>query len=333
MTPAQILIVQLGRIGDFILATAMFSALKAAYPHCQIHVLASRHNAALACAHPLLDRVHVHSKKILATLKLLAAFKRERYDYWIDPKDHYSREGSFFARRANAERKIGFNHESHARVFDISLPSQEAQHTHAALRNLHALRTLRVEHADPRPNLFVDQNAENKLAQFLNAQQAQKYFCVNLSAGNPIRYWPQSNWRACLNALAWPDRSFVLIADAKDRHLAEAMQTLVARTYYFPTHTISDMLAVVQRAELVISPDTSVVHVAAAFDRPLLGLYSNHEWNYKKFYPLSTHCRVVIPPAPGALIKDIQIAAVLQSFEALMREIEAPEKLETTQQG
>ncbi len=326
MTSPRILIVQLGRLGDFILATAMLRALKTAYPHCQIHVLASRHNAALAGAHPLVDRVYLYSKKIFPTLRLVAALKRERYDYWIDPKDHYSREGSFFARRANAKCKIGFNRAGHAQVFDVGLPSHEAQHTHVALRNMHALRSLGLEHSDPRPCLFVAPEAENRLAQFLQTHHIRNYLCVNLSAGNAIRYWPQTQWLAFLQTLARADRQFLLTTDAKDAGLAEAIRAQVATAHYFPTPTFMELLALVQHADLVISPDTSVVHAAAAFDRPLLGLYSNHEWNYKKFYPLSAHCRVVMPPEPGATIKDIELQAMLSSFEELTQEVEAAKK-------
>lgn len=304
----------------------MLRALKTAYPLCQIHVLASRHNAALAGAHPLVDRVYLYSKKIFSTLRLVAALKRERYDYWIDPKDHYSREGSFFARWANAECKIGFNREGRAPAFDVGLPSHEARRTHVALRNMHALRSLGLEHGDPRPSLFVTSEAEKRLAQFLQTHHIRNYFCINLSAGNAIRYWPQPQWLAFLQTLARADRHFLLTTDAKDAGLAEAIRAQVATAHYFPTPTFMDLLALVQHADLVISPDTSVVHVAAAFDRPLLGLYSNHEWNYKKFYPLSTHCRVVIPPEPDAMIKDIELKAMLNGFEELAREVDAAEK-------
>lgn len=320
-TSPKILIVQLGRLGDFILATCMLRALKTAFPQCQIHVLASRHNAALALAHPALARVHVHTKKIFATAKLLADLRKERFDYWIDPKDHYSREGNFFARCARAEYKIGFNREGRPPVFNISIASREAEHEHVARRNLRALETFGLSHADPRPWLFVEEAAENKLAAFRRAHNLPQYFCVHLSAGNEIRYWPEENWKMFLQSISLPDRRFILTVAPQDAALAEKLRLQIPQAHYFAAHTVADLLAVVKNAELVVSPDTSVVHVAAAFDRPLLGLYSNHEWNYKKFAPLSTHHRMVIPAAPGGLIKDIPCAEVLRNFNELLHEL------------
>lgn len=321
MTSPQILLVQLGRLGDFILATCMLRALKRAFPQCRIHLLASRHNAVLAQTHPAIEHVYIHTKKIWATIQLLSKLRREKFDYWIDPKDHYSREGSFFARRAHAEHKIGFNREGGACVFDIGLDSQEAQHTHVAQRNLLALETFGLSHDDPRPWLFVDEAAESKLTAFRREHNVPHYFCVHLSAGNEIRYWPLENWKHFLQSISQRDRAFILTADPKDAALAENLQTHVARAHYFPAHSLLELLAAVKNAELVISPDTSVVHMAAAFDRPLLGLYSNHEWNYKKFAPLSTHHRMVLPVAPGGLIKDIKCEDVLQNFNELLEEL------------
>ncbi len=321
MTSPKILIVQLGRLGDFILATPMFRALRQAYPQCRIHVLASRHNAALARLQPEVEHVHLHSKKVLATLKLLVRLKRAHYDVWIDPKDHFSREGSFFARWAGAERKVGFNQTGGRKFFDVSLPSQAEEHTHVVWRNLQALSALGVEANDPRPSLHVTSAAQDQLSQFLRAQGCAQYYCVNLSAGNAIRYWPLEQWATFLRTIKTETRAFVLTAAAHDAHLAETLAQQVPHAYYFPTRQLSALLAVVQRAELVVSPDTSIIHMAAAFDRPVLGLYSNHDWNYKKFYPLSTHCRIVLPSAPGGLIRDITCESALEKFQELLTEM------------
>ena len=321
MTTPRILLVQIGRLGDFILATPMLRALRQAYPDCCIHVLASRHNAALAQSQPEIARVYVHSKKIFATLQLLLALKRERYDWWIDPKDHFSREGSFFAQWSHARVKVGFNQEGRKKVFEVGLPSQEESLMHVAWRNLHALHALGIAADNPRPSLFVARTAQDQLASFLREKEITRYYCINLSAGNAVRYWPQKQWANFLQAIATQAPAFVFTTAPQDVALAEELLRQVPRSCYFPTRGLNDLLAVMQRAELVVSPDTSIIHMAAAFDRPVLGLYSNHAWNYKKFYPLSTHSRIVIPSAPGGVVKDIPYENVLEKFHELLTAI------------
>lgn len=315
---------QLGRLGDFILATPMLRALRQAYPHCRIHVLASRHNAALAQSQPEIARVHVHSKKVFDTLRLLLTLKREQYDWWIDPKDHFSREGVFFAQWSHARVKVGYNQAGRKKIFAVGLPSQEESHMHVAWRNLHALHALGVAADNPRPSLFVARAAQDRLASFLREKEIARYYCINLSAGNAIRYWPQQQWADFLRAISAKAPAFVFTAAPQDVALAEELLRKVPRSCYFPTPGLNDLLAVIQRAELVVSPDTSIIHMAAAFDRPVLGLYSNHEWNYKKFYPLSTHCRVVLPATSSGLIKDISCESALEKFHELLMEMREP---------
>ncbi len=321
MTNPRILLVQLGRLGDFVLATPMLRALRQTYPSCRIHVLASRHNAALAQMQPEIERVFVYSKKFFDTVKMLIALKQEYYHWWIDPKDHFSREGKIFAQWARAHVKVGFNQTGGKNVFDVGLLSQEEHHTHVARRNLEALRAFGITTENLRPSLFVPSAAQEEVAFFLRSKNVTQYYCVNLSAGNAIRYWPQSQWIKFLQTMQAEAPAFVLTTAPHDEPLAAELLAQVPRSFYFPTRGLSDLLAVLQRAELVISPDTSIIHMAAAFDRPVLGLYSNHEWNYKKFYPLSTHRRIVLPAAPGGLIKDIPCENVLEKFYELLTDI------------
>jgi ADP-heptose:LPS heptosyltransferase len=322
MAKQKILIVQVGRIGDLILMTAMFKALKEKNPNYEIHLLAGRHNYHFAAEHPLIDKVYVHSKKILSTIKLLYHLRKEKYDFWIDPKDHHSRESYFFAGFAKAKFKIGYNPPNRRPVFDLAVKSQaEHYHIHVAERNLRALNFFNLENADPRPVLFLNQKAEADLKSFLSKHSISNYYCAHISASRDIRYWPQKNWIAFLTEISGDGQQLIIICDPRDEGLAEEIVKKTPGAKYYATKSIVEVFSVIRHSGLVISPDTSIVHIAAAFDRPLLGLYSNHEWNYKKFHPLSAHYRMVISPGPEALVKDIPLDLVLKSYKELSGEI------------
>jgi ADP-heptose:LPS heptosyltransferase len=317
----KILIVQVGRIGDLILMTAMFKALKEKNPNYEIHLLAGRHNYHFATEHPLIDKVYVYSKNFLPTLKLLYRLRKEQYDFWIDPKDHPSRESYFLAGFAKAKFKIGYNPPYRRPVFDLTVKSQaENYHVHVAERNLRALSFFSLENTNPRPVLFLNQKADADLKNFLLKHNVTNYHCVHISASRDIRYWPQKNWVDFLTEIVGDGQQLVIICGPRDAGLAEEIVKKTPRAKYYTTKSIVDAFSVVKHSNLVISPDTSIVHIAAAFDRPLLGLYSNHEWNYKKFHPLSTHYRMVIPPVPQALVKDIPLDLVLKNYNELLSE-------------
>ncbi|MGA2296363.1 MAG: lipopolysaccharide heptosyltransferase family protein, partial [FCB group bacterium] len=85
----KILIVQLGRIGDMILATPMFRAVREKYPDAEIHVLAGKHNFFVINNNPRIDKIYIHKKNPFNIIKNILALKKEKYDYWLDAKDHY----------------------------------------------------------------------------------------------------------------------------------------------------------------------------------------------------------------------------------------------------
>ena len=57
--------------------------------------------------------------------------------------------------------------------------------------------------------------------------------------------------------------------------------------YYPECKTIYDAIALVSKAEWVISVDTAIVHIASGLNKPLLALYNPDEKNYSDWHPNS----------------------------------------------
>jgi ADP-heptose:LPS heptosyltransferase len=67
---------------------------------------------------------------------------------------------------------------------------------------------------------------------------------------------------------------------------------------------------------LVVTLDTSVVHIASAFDVPQIALFPDVEWNLKKFRPLSS-LSVVVQPEKGEMVSTIPVERVIGEIEKL----------------
>lgn len=323
MVANKFLLVQLGRIGDLILMTPMFEILKKANPENQVCILAGRNNYQLAKRHPLIDGIFVYKKNLFRLIKLIQYLNQENFDYWIDPKDHFSKESYYFAKFSNAKTKIGFNHQAMP-VFDISTPSNTEQyHLHALDRNLNVLRLLNfnLENRLHRPVLFIENEADEKFNNFLAAHKiVDQYLCVNISAKTKNRYWEKENWKKFLGYLSDENWKSIVISAPTDFDLAKEIIN-GNNALYYKTESIVDVFPVVKNAFLVITPDTAIVHIAAAFDKPLLGLYENYEPNYLKFSPLSSMNRMVMDPAPGAKLSQISVELLIGNFLYLLDDI------------
>lgn len=322
MTAQKFLVVQLGQIGDLILMTPVFRTLKAASPENEVHLLASHKNHRVAEKLPDVDHVHVYRKRVIHTLKLIRAINRERYDVWIDPKDHYSNESRYFAKFSNAALKIGFNRREKG-VFDFAVtPDTEQSSLHAVERNLKALEPLHLEPASRRPTLPVDATSRERLKTFLERRRIGKYICVNISAGSEERRWPLENWVGFLDTKSHSGMSFIVIAEPADEERVGVIMNLVPRSFHFETPDICDTFPVVEKSLVTVSSDTAIVHIASAFDTPVLGLYFAHEANFNKFRPLSTRHRVVTPPGTGGSVADIPVEILGEAYDGLLRDID-----------
>lgn len=83
----------------------------------------------------------------------------------------------------------------------------------------------------------------------------------------------------------------VICSPSGEAKAAELSQRLKYATLPALPRTIHHSAALIARAALVVTPDTSVVHIASAYDRPVIGIYRapNGHW-----IPLSTKSAVII---------------------------------------
>jgi ADP-heptose:LPS heptosyltransferase len=325
MKPQKILVVALGRIGDLVLVTPIFRALKQDNSAHEVHLLAGRNNHQLVRAHPFIDKVHVYTKKPLSTLKLLYTLQATRFDLWIDPKDHLSRESRFFARIGRAGISVGYNDPNKSRVFTHSVrPHTEQLGVHASIRALHALKPLGIYAADTRPVLTVDPESAQRLQAFLRAQGLPpSYYFVNISGAIPDRTWQIEKWIDLINRIGKRDnRHFLLGCLPRDRAQAEHILEHTANTSLYPTTpSIIDAVTAVAHADLILTVDTSIVHIASAFNTPIVSLHPNIYRVYSKYRPLSDKARCVMAPGEGAMVPEIPLEMVLREYRSLREEL------------
>ena len=54
------------------------------------------------------------------------------------------------------------------------------------------------------------------------------------------------------------------------------------------TNTINDLAALVEQLDIVITPDTSIVHIAGAFDKPVISIHENNQISFRLWAPISS---------------------------------------------
>jgi len=323
MKRQMILVVALGRIGDLVLVTPIFRALKQLDPTPEVHLLAGRNNYRTVQAHPFVDKVHVYTKKPWSTLQLIYTLRTTCFDLWIDPKDHPSRESRLFARIGRYRTAVGFNTPGKPRVFTHSvIPHTEQVGVHMSTHCLRTLEPLGIYAQDARPALGVDPQAAQRLCEFLKEHAVSAYCLVNISGAIPDRTWQTEKWIGLINTIARESDGYFLIC-CLPRDYVQARQILqfTTKTCLYETPSIVEVIAAVARADLVLTVDTSIVHIASAFNKPIVSLQPNIYHNYTKYRPLSQHSRGVMAAKEGATVGEIALEKVLGEYRSLRDEL------------
>ncbi|APA68935.1 glycosyltransferase family 9 protein [Janthinobacterium sp. 1_2014MBL_MicDiv] len=324
----KVLILRNDKIGDMIVTTPLLRALKQHYPHWQIDVAASSANRALLVGCPHVDDVVIWDKQsLLRDLRTtIAELRRRRYDVIFNPYNRFSIPLLLRIKWLGARYLTGFAIPKYGTstaslgMFDHTVPCD---------RNAHILRSYFAAFAafglrdiDERYELYgvdahaapVDAACDALLRDYAGL------FCLNFQGSNTQRTVSVADAQRCCAALAarYPRHALLVIAAPGGEARAGEIVHGAARPNVLlapATAHILALAALVRRCELVVSPDTSVIHLASAYDRKIVGYYIRTD-NYRWFYPASSRYRVLL--APGLTLDSVSAADTVAAVEQLM---------------
>jgi heptosyltransferase-2 len=273
---SRVLIVAPNWIGDTLLAQPLFARLHASRPGLALHAVAPSWTAPVLARMPEVEEVIetplVHGRLQLgARLRLAGVLRENRYDEAIVlPNSWKSALPPFLA---GIPRRVGFVGEARYGLLNVRYHLDEAAVPLMAER--YALLAAAAGEPPPRPlappRLEVDEaNLAIAIARFgLDRSGPVAVFCPGAEYG-PAKRWPARHFAALARALGARGRRVWLIGSPADRAIAGgAAVNLCGRT---DLASAIDLLSV---AEVVVSNDSGLMHVAAALRRPLVALYGS----------------------------------------------------------
>ena len=139
-------------------------------------------------------------------------------------------------------------------------------------------------------DLHIPQDVHQQVRQHLTAIEGPKAV-VNIFAGHQDRSLSQEQLSALIARLqAEYPRVNVILLD----HRNEIRIPLAEKVSVNPFKTLHHAMALIAEADLVISPDTSIVHMAAAWKKPLVAVYKDVQMNNRLWAPGYDNARQII---------------------------------------
>ncbi len=275
----KFLFVRQDRIGDVLVSTPLFAALKGRYPSATVDILLSRNNCFVLDNEPLIRKRWVYDKNVFSIMRLLRNLRAEQYDFVIDLMDNPSATSTLLLALAGGTWNVGLAKEN-SYVYDINVPLLSRKDTHIVDRLLELLQVFKVEENRTSLRLRYQVSTPSGVfaKEFWKGQDfdGRAVIGVNISPANGARYWGVQNFRELCRSLQeeFPQRPILLLFDPTEKEQAMAIASSTPNVVLSPeTHSFDQFAAVVQRLSLLVTPDTSAVHLAAAFQIPSVVLY------------------------------------------------------------
>ena len=320
----RILIIRLGKIGDIIIASSVFYAWKKNFPQSQITLVTLKRNKDVLKYNRDLDKIFFVKNRLLLIFQILK-LRLEKFDLLLDLNDDPSTTSRLFRKFVRAKQTAGFKF-SENDIPDISIEQPPKDETHIIERAESLINCLDsgFKNSNLKPILYLgEQESSSVNSELYKYRNNKKIISINISAGAAIRYWPEKKWIELINRICKdsPDCIFIILSDGRDRAKKEFILQHVDVNRIIPTSykSFQYYAAYIKNSDLLITPDTSAVHIASAFNVPVIAIYPNYEWNFKSWQPLSTHYKSI--KATDENILNVSVEEVYQSFVNLIGEL------------
>jgi ADP-heptose:LPS heptosyltransferase len=309
---SKILLIRLNRIGDALITTPLLFELKKKL-NCNITVLASSQNYFIFNNHLLTDKIIVFNKKSESLFSLIKLLNKKKYDVIIDLHDDVSTTVSYIIAFSNCTYKVGLNKENNKLYTNVINKLDVSKH-HVIERMMEFAKIFNVNPDTEKVNIFyTPKNDSIKIAEsFITKHYEEKNFLIgiNISAGSDARFWGVNKYKELISLLNGYGINILLLCLERDLKNAWEIAGRDIQIFYRPQ--FDEFAAMVKQLNFLFTPDTSIVHIASAFNLPMFGIYVKYNTQEMIWYPYKSPFETVITTEPT--LENVSFDSVKQKF-------------------
>jgi len=278
--PQRILIIKPSALGDVVHGLPILNLLRQLWPKARISWMVSLGCAGLLQGHRQLDEVIVFNRRLFgqgwwnpqaawSLLKFIGELRRRKFDLVIDLQGLFR--SGFLAWITGAAVRVGF---ANARelgwiFYNQRVPGGNVER-HAIERYLDLAQMLGCQRQPVEFPFAVSAADRNTVADMLPTKAIEGYAVLLPGSTWATKRWPAESFAALVGPLRERFGLEAIIAGGSDAALAAAAipaASLVGRT------NLPQLVALLERASLVIANDSGPMHIASALGRPLVAIF------------------------------------------------------------
>ena len=265
-------------LGDTIFNTPVFRVFRQNFPHVRTVALLNPSTAPLFKTDPNIDEILLYDGKKGGFLRALSQLKKIKPDIVFIL---HSNEPEATPLAVFCGAKYVFklpNAGSKFSPFHSNEPEPYGDERYVVLNRLEQLKFVGIKSRDTRLNLYLRDEDFTCVDEMLKGYGARKFIGFQMGASTVSRQWFLQRWQELAEIiLEQTDAAIVLTGSPAERAMTAQLEDALRDQRVINAAgklSLREAAALIARLDVLVTPDTGPLHVAAALKTPTIGLFA-----------------------------------------------------------
>lgn len=263
----KILIIRFSSIGDIVLTTPVIRCLKQTFPDCEIHFFVKKQFAPVVEANPNIDKIHIYNYNLPDNLQKLSA---ENFDYIIDLQRSIRSKLVLLALHKPFSYFPKLNRK---KWLLVNFKMDKLPDIHIVSRYFEAVKSLNVANDGKGLDYYIPENQEID-KKYLPENFWGNYAVLVVGGSFSTKQIPTKKALEICKLMHHP----IVIAGGKNDWSVGNEIASQSKEQVFNAcgkFSLNQSASLIKNAQYVVTSDTGLMHIAAAFHKPIVSLWGN----------------------------------------------------------
>jgi ADP-heptose:LPS heptosyltransferase len=264
----KILIIRFSSIGDIVLTTPVIRCVKKQFPDAEVHYVTKEVFKNILIHNPYIDKVHTFKEDIS---ELYEPLKAENFDVVIDLHKNLR---SLRLKQKLKAKNYSFDKLNLQKFLAVNFKQiNKLPNKHIVDRYFDAVAPLGIKSDGKGLDHFIHQNDRVDVSSLLTDHLKKTFVALVVGGSYFTKKIPLNKLSEICKNSKLP---IIVLGGKEDKPVGDELQN------QFPQlintcgqYTINQSASIIDQAEWVVSSDTGLMHIAAAFNKKIISLWGN----------------------------------------------------------
>lgn len=268
-THPKILIVRFSSIGDIVLTTPVIRAIKKQVPGVEVHFLTKKQFAPILSSNPYIDKLFVLKPSLSQTVDEL---RNEKYNRVIDL---HNNQRTFLMKTMLRVKTNAFPKLSYEKWLMVNFKINKLPNVHIVDRYMEAAMPLGIVNDGDGLDFFIDPKDEVDIQSLPPVFAQQPFAAFAIGAQHFTKRFPVHK---IIEVCKLSNMPILLLGGKDDIERGEQIVAAVGGHKVYNAcgqYSLASSASLVRQAAKVVTNDTGLMHIAAAFHKPIISIWGN----------------------------------------------------------